>query len=460
MNKAKILVVEDEAIIAKDLQARLQQMGYDVPFIAATGEDAIDKALKISPDLVLMDIMLPGSMDGIEAARQIRSRRTTPIIYLSAYTNMMQYEGAKDTEPYGYMCKPVTDYDLRNNIEMALHNYATERKLREEKKFAEMAIDAQIDTFFVFDPATGKAVRWNKRFREISGYTDEEIAAMKAPDSYYSPEDLEKAADVINNILNKGQGTVEISLICKDGRKIPTEYIASVITDEETKVTYIISIGRDITGRKQDEGKIRATLKEKEVLMREIHHRVKNNMAIISSLLRLQSSKVVNEHYRAMFNESINRIKAMTLIHEKLYQSEDLSKIIFSAYVNDMVKNIFHSFGLSPRIKLITDIEEMTLGIDASVPCGLIVNELITNSIKYAFPEGRDGVITVSLHAGEKGEIELAVSDNGVGIPAELDFRNTDSLGLTLVNDLVRQLQGRIELHRGQGTRFQITFRI
>jgi CheY-like chemotaxis protein len=194
MEKAKILVVEDEAITAMNLQLRLQHMGYDVPDIVAKGEDAIDKAREIRPDLLLMDIILAGQIDGIEAARQIRLTNDIPVIYLSAYTDNMLSERAKDTEPFGYLSKPLTDSDLFNTIEMALYKHGAEKKLREEMEFTEKAIDAQIDTFFVFDPVTGKAIRWNKRFREVSGYTDEEITDLKAPVSYYSPEDLEKAA--------------------------------------------------------------------------------------------------------------------------------------------------------------------------------------------------------------------------------------------------------------------------
>jgi PAS domain S-box-containing protein len=257
MEKATILVVEDEAITAMNLQLRLQHMGYDVPDIVAKGEDAIDKAREIRPDLLLMDIILAGQIDGIEAARQIRLTNDIPVIYLSAYTDNMLSERAKHTEPFGYLSKPLIDSDLFNTIEMALYKHGLEKALREEKKFTEKAIDAQIDTFFVFDPVTGKAIRWNKRFREVSGYTDEEIANLKAPDFYYSPEDLEKEEEEINKIINDGQGRVEISLICKDGRKIPTEYIASVIKDEEDNVKYIISIGRDITERRQAQKKIK-----------------------------------------------------------------------------------------------------------------------------------------------------------------------------------------------------------
>ncbi len=258
MKKAKILVVEDEAVIAKELQLRLQNKGYDVPCISMTGEDAINKAREINPDLLLMDITLIGSMDGIEAARQIRLKRDIPVIYLSAYTDKILSERAKETGPFGYLSKPFSDYDLLNTIEMALYKHNAEKALRQEKEFTEKAINSQIDTFFVFNPVTGKAIRWNNKFRDISGYTDDEIADLKAPDSYYSPEDLQNAAATTEEIISKGQGKVEMSLICKDGRRVLNEYIASPIKDEEGNLKYIISIGRDITERKMAEKKVNA----------------------------------------------------------------------------------------------------------------------------------------------------------------------------------------------------------
>jgi two-component sensor histidine kinase len=161
-----------------------------------------------------------------------------------------------------------------------------------------------------------------------------------------------------------------------------------------------------------------------------------------------------------MFHESMDRIKTMAIIHEKLYQSKDLGRINFRDYINDITDTMFISYGLnSHKVKLKKDIEKITLGINTAIPCGLIINELVSNSLKYAFPEGREGEIRVALRMNDKEEVELTVSDNGVGMPEELDYKKTGSLGLNLVNALIMQLRGRIELHREQGTEFQIAFR-
>ncbi|MCK5504154.1 MAG: PAS domain S-box protein, partial [Thermodesulfovibrionia bacterium] len=201
--------------------------------------------------------------------------------------------------------------------------------------------------------------------------------------------------------------------------------------------------GDDITKLRLAEEKIRKSLKEKEILLKEIHHRVKNNMTVISSLLKLQAAKVRDEKYKEMFNDSIDRIQSMAFIHEKLYRSEDLSRVDFSAYLKDMVNNMFASYGLSPgRVALKMELEEVSIGIDNAIPLGLIVNELISNSLKHAFPESREGEVRVTLSTDNKNEITLTISDNGAGFPAGLDFSKSESLGLNLVTALTRQIQG------------------
>ena len=217
----------------------------------------------------------------------------------------------------------------------------------------------------------------------------------------------------------------------------------------------------DITDRKAAEERIKTSLQEKEVLLREIHHRVKNNMQVITSLLRLQSDKIKDQQYADMFRESQERIKSMALIHEKLYQSKDLSRVDFNEYIKSLINSLFRSYGIDTgRIVTKLNVEDVPLGLDHAIPCGLIINELVSNSFKYAFPEDRKGKISVTLRSITKDEIELRVSDDGIGIPGDLDFRNTDSLGLELVAILAEdQLEGKIDLDRTGGTTFRILFK-
>ena len=201
-----------------------------------------------------------------------------------------------------------------------------------------------------------------------------------------------------------------------------------------------------------------SSLKEKEVLLKEIHHRVKNNLQVISSLLNLQASFIHDKEVLTIFIESRNRVRSMALVHEKLYQSKDLARIDFADYIRALTINLLSSFaGKSSSVRVSVEIDGVMLGVDAAVPCGLIVNELVSNSFKYAFPEGRRGQICVAMEQ-RNGSLRLTVSDDGVGFPGNINFRNTDSLGLQLVNTLTEQLDGEIELTNGTGTIFAICF--
>jgi two-component sensor histidine kinase len=216
-----------------------------------------------------------------------------------------------------------------------------------------------------------------------------------------------------------------------------------------------------VTQLQQAEDQIKASLKEKEVLLREIHHRVKNNMQIISSLLSLQSAQIRDKKDVEFLKDSQNRIKSMSLIHEKLYISKDLAHINFNDYIKDLTKDILQSYKtIAGKVTLKIEAVGIWLGVDTAIPCGLIVNELVTNALKYAFPEGREGQIKIALKRPGEDEFELIVSDNGIGMPEGLDVENTESLGLRLVTTLSEnQLQGKIKINRTEGTAFQIRFK-
>jgi PAS domain S-box-containing protein len=214
----------------------------------------------------------------------------------------------------------------------------------------------------------------------------------------------------------------------------------------------------EITDRKRSEEQIRTSLQEKEVLLKEIHHRVKNNLQIISSLLRLQSDNPQDKQPPEILQESQNRIRSMALIHEKLYTSPDISKIDFTEYIRTLAASLFISYRVdSDAVRLHVRADQMLVEVDAAIPCGLILNELVSNALKYAFPNGREGEIRIDLHSDQE-MVTFGVSDNGIGFPINLDFRNTPSLGLQLVTTLVDQLRGTIELARIGGTEFKITF--
>lgn len=228
-------------------------------------------------------------------------------------------------------------------------------------------------------------------------------------------------------------------------------------------VTYgVCGISTDITDYKTIETQIRASLAEKEVLLKEIHHRVKNNLQIISGLLYLQSRYVEDKQTLQVLQDNRERIQSMALLHEKLYGSENINKIDFPDYISNLTNNLFISYGVNTDfITSKLNIDPLSLDIDTAIPCGLIVNELISNSLKYAFPQGKSGTIEIEFKSVEKNGFELIVSDNGVGFLGELNFQNKKSLGMRLVHSLAtKQLEGTLEVNGSQGTRFKIQFKI
>ncbi len=236
------------------------------------------------------------------------------------------------------------------------------------------------------------------------------------------------------------------------------EIFLNPIFDEHENVIEISCIANDITDKKMIDEQVRQSLKEKEVLLKEVHHRVKNNLQVISSILNLQSSYVKDKRTLEILLESQNRIKSMAFVHESLYQTKDFSNISFREYVENISRNLVHSYGAtdSPPI-LNMDLDDIQLNLDTAIPCGLIINEILTNSLKYAFVPGKKGKIDIVIKE-KSGNISISIGDNGKGLSDDIDFRNTESLGLQLVVSLVEQINGKIKLDTKKGTKFTIEF--
>jgi len=457
MAKIKILVVEDESIVAKDLQNTLQNLGYKVPAVASSGQAAIEAAEKHKPDLILMDIVLKGKMDGIEAAEQISSRFNIPAVYLTAYTDDKTLERAKITDPFGYIVKPFEDRQLKTVIVMALYKVQMNNKLRQASKQWETTFNSICDMVSIHDEDF-KLVKVNKAFARALKIEPKDVTGRLCYELLHGAKEPPKSCPH-KQVLQTGKPAM--AEFFEPHLGIYLEISASPIFDNKGKVCGTVHITKDITKRKQAEQQIEASLKEKEILLRELHHRVKNNMQVISSLLRLQSGTLDNNKAIVIFEECQNRVRSMALIHEKFYRSKDLTNIDFKVYVKELTQNLIQSYGISPgKITVDINIKDISLGIDTAIPCGLLINELISNCLKHAFPEKIQGQIKVSLQPVGKNQIELVISDNGVGISDKLDFRKTESLGLQLVNTLVKdQLDGQIELDKSAGTKFKITFK-
>jgi two-component sensor histidine kinase len=262
-----------------------------------------------------------------------------------------------------------------------------------------------------------------------------------------------------NAVFKEKADYFETQLIDKFGELVWREIYLNPILDNNGKVIEVSGIGHDITEKKLAEEKIKQSLDEKEVLLKEVHHRVKNNLQVISSILNLQSSYVKDQGTLNILKESQNRIKSMAFIHESLYQTKDFSSINFSEYVVNLANNLMHSYSnFENEIKLNLDIQNVFLNLDLAIPCGLIINEIVSNALKYAFVEkSQDGEISLTMKSDGKN-LSLQIGDNGIGLPKEIDYRNTESLGLQLVVTLTDQLNGEITLDTTKGTKYTIIF--
>ena len=267
--------------------------------------------------------------------------------------------------------------------------------------------------------------------------------------------------------LTGGPFRAEFRALTRAGNVVWVRGEARVVSDEDGRPQFIQGVAYDITEAKRGEEAVRAgaaqlkaSLAEKEVLLKEIHHRVKNNLQVIASLLRLQATHIEDAAALEMFNESRNRIESMALVHQKLYQSANFSQVDIGEYARSLAALLIRSYDArAAQVALKTKIDDVSLSVDLALPLGLIINELLSNCFKYAFPGGGGGEVRIEIHLMEDRRIQLLVADNGVGFPPDVDFRETDTLGMQLVRALTDQLEGTIELRSERGTEFRISFR-
>ncbi|MBN1798625.1 MAG: PAS domain S-box protein [Spirochaetales bacterium] len=298
----------------------------------------------------------------------------------------------------------------------------------------------------------------NPEFIRVRGYSPQEVIGKKVSilKSNYHPAEFYN--HIQEALVRDGEWSGEIYNKKKSGKLYWESVTISSVRDPNGEITNFIAIQEDITEKKQTQEQLKR-LREKETLLREIHHRVKNNLQIISSLMNLQLHSIPDESTIKIFKQCESRIKAMALIHEKLYQSEDIEKIDFKEYLKSFIFHVIHSHRLDhTKVKIKLQVQHVFLNIDIAIPCGLIFNELITNAIKHAFSQKREGLIQISLHSEEENYI-LVVSDNGKGLPDDFRIKKENSLGLQLVEMLVKQLKGKMELSTGgKYTIFKIIF--
>ncbi len=363
----------------------------------------------------------------------------------------------------GKVVNVILSASLKNDVLSGMFMDITDRKKYESKlKESEMQISVIFNTVssgIVLVDSKGLIQLANQHLSELFGFTPLELTNMSYLD-LISKSERKDAENSMIKLINGETDFVSLERLYrrKDNSTFWGELTGSRILNEDGTIKGLIGVITDITDRKKADDALKESLNEKEVLLREIHHRVKNNMQIISSLLNLQIQFEDFDETVSVLRESQGRIKSMSIVHEKLYRSDSFTKINFKEYLTSLISDIFYSYGVNKGlIKWDLDIEDVHMGFDTAIPLGLIINELVTNSVKYAFPEGRKGKIKIMLKLKNENYF-LTVMDNGVGIPVGIKPEKTETLGLQLIISLINQLDGNMELDRSHGTKYKITF--
>ena len=459
MGQIKILLVEDVELDAELTEHEL--INANIDFISKRVEEEQDfrkELQEFKPDLILADHSLP-HFDGISALNIAKDiSPDIPFIFVSG----------KIGEDFAVemLKKGATDYVLKSNLpklshavqralnefnEQAEHKKAEVSLLESEKKYRTL-FEKNKNPIMVFDEKEN-FIDSNEAGLKFLETTKNELLTKNLSDFILKEKNIKP---IENRDLWEKNNILEVKFDINGKFKILEITITPVYLKDKS---IIFGVGNDITERKKGENEILRSLKEKEVLLREIHHRVKNNLQIVSTLLSLQSSQSSKIDVNDLYRESQNRIQSIALIHENLYQSEDLAHINYEVYVKGLLSDLFDSYGVdSTRIKLNLEIDDITLGIETAIPCGLIINELVSNSLKHGFKGNETGEINVKIHKIAEGEYSLIESDTGVPFSDKLNLISTKTLGLELIKNLVKQIDGQLEFNR-ENKEFKIIFR-
>jgi len=457
----RILLVEDvdtdaeltEREVRKSIPAyTMRRVETREAFLAALANDP--------PDIIISDYLLP-TFDGMTALKLAREHAPlTPVIIVTGAIN-------EDTA-VECMKSGAVDYVIKEHLkrlgpailsgleqkQQRIARMKAEDDLRKSEERYRRFFDNDLSAVYLSTPA-GDLLACNPAMVRIMGYGSAEELLQTRSDRLYrsiGERDVFLAELRTKRILQNR----ETELVRKDGSVISViENVVGIF--EDGRLVEFMGYMFDITERKAAEEKLRTSLREKEALLREVHHRVKNNLQVISSLLHMQSTYAADDATRSALKESEDRVRAMGLVHGILYQTNNFGAIDFGAYVRSMLTVLLQSFGRQ-EISTSVDSGSIELPMDMAVPCGLILNELVTNSLKHAFPDDRKGTLEIVLRRCDDKMIELSVRDDGVGFPAEKDFQTAQSMGLLIVQSLAQQLGGTLSMESGTGTKFVVRF--
>lgn len=450
MKKAKILIVEDNRGIVESLQEVLGSMDYDVVATAETGRQATEEAEKHNPDLILMDIVLKGDMDGIEAANEIRSRLKIPVIFMTGYVDDKKLNRAKEAEPYGYLIKPVDDESLRSTIEIALYKSGMENKLRVSEEKYRLLVENTPDIMYMVN-RHNRVLFVNKLLADIFQKRPEEIVDKSIFD-LFAPEIAESYSKNIKEVIETGKtSNLETKLIV--GKKEMSVSIQlNPIRNDVNKIIAVMGV----RGVKQADEQIKTSLQEKEM-----QHRAESNLQSIISLLNKQTGNISDPDVSNKFKECVNRITTVALIHSQLYKNADTAHINMKELVKELSQNLVEQYhSEKTKLSYTVDVDDLRLPVNISTSCALILNELIVNVLKYAFVKKETGKMNISVTGLKGKEVDLTVSDDGIGMPKGFDISKSKGIGYQLIKSLSEiQLQGSLKIDsRKKGTTVTVKF--
>ena len=456
----RILLVDDDEVdrIAVGRYIEKNRLPYELQ-TATSKSEALERLREAPYDVVLLDYNL-GDGTGLDLLSQMDE---TPTIVITGHGSEEIAVEAMRRGASDYLIKDIESRYL-TVLEVTIRNVLKRKQsewwLRENEARLRHIYENSPVMMHSIDQE-GRLANVNEKWLREMGYTRKEVIGRKI-DFLMTPESAQRALrEEIPRFWREGfMRDVPYQFVKSDGSTIDV-LLNCIATTDPSGRRISLSVVHDVTEQKRAAEQIAASLREKEVLLREVHHRVKNNMQAVISMLRLQSRTIQSEPAREALAETQNRIKAMALIHETLYQSENLSGIALRSYVNRLVRNLCGAHGARGLLaKLTVDVGEVALDLDTAVPVGLVINELVSNSLEHAFPDRKPGEIRIAVHPADDDEIELVVSDDGVGLPQDIELRSTATLGLRLVTRLVEdQLGGNLDIDRTGGTRFTVRFR-
>jgi two-component sensor histidine kinase/DNA-binding response OmpR family regulator len=455
-DKLHVLLVDDNSDDVEIITRQLEREFPGVEVEQASSPEQLDSSLDAGRfNLVITDFQLQWG-DGLAALRAIKKRFPyRPVIMFTAMGTQEVAVEAMKSGSDDYIVKSPGNYArLMASARESLRRNETERRDADWQMRLDHLLDWINLGVFRAEPG-GRLLECNEAFLRLLGAGSieaaQDIFAREFADGMVTDK-----SPVDKSVMSPAR---EVSVPFPGGQRWFLVEEVMVINANGQQV--VDGFAEDITERKKVDLQIQAALREKEALLRELFHRVKNNLQVVSSLLNLQSESLTDEQAREMFRESRHRIHSMALIHERLYQAKDLARIDIEQYVHDLASELFFAYGVSPdRIRLDVDINTngAIIDIEKAVPVGLIINELLTNALKYAFPDGRAGGLTVRIEPTPVDMLKLTVADDGVGLPAGIDVKEPATLGLQLVSTLAEQLRGSLEARPQPGAAFTLTF--